>query len=325
MEAGMKSFLILAVTLPLLFSCTDGEDSLMLMSYNLENLFDGDCNGTEYREYIPETGGWSSLDCRQKCENLAAVITEAVPGGPDILLLQEVENEAALTGLIRYIGAPGYPWGVLPDDRGNAVRSAVLTRYQPETIRIHGLDNCGTTSYRSIPEIRISHGTRHLAVFCCHWKSRSGGTAETEDSRLLQSRQCAFMYHRIRAQSPGAMIIFAGDFNQTAGAPCLSRQPQQDRLWITPPDGAQPDMPGLVDMNDIFIHEGSYVYRGNWELIDHILVSPEMLISPRPAAASFAVFRRDFFLNRFGYPKPYRGSGGTGYSDHLPLVLKLCF
>ena len=66
------------------------------MSYNVENLFDDVDDGTEYPEYDPGRGSWSSEAFPLRVDTIAEVVRKSVPGGPDILLLQEVENGNAL-------------------------------------------------------------------------------------------------------------------------------------------------------------------------------------------------------------------------------------
>jgi endonuclease/exonuclease/phosphatase family metal-dependent hydrolase len=77
--------------------------------------------------------------------------------------------------------------------------------------------------------------------------------------------------------------------------------------------------------------EGSYRYRGAWEMIDQIFVSKLMIGTEGPFAAdpdSFRVFDEQFLLvDDPDYPgkKPFATYGGYrwtgGYSDHLPVMI----
>ncbi len=95
----------LLVFLLFTLSCTNG---ITVMSYNVENLFDDVDDGTEFRDYDPEKGKWDAEAFALRVDTIAEVVRKAVPGGPDILLLQEVENENALRALV------GLPQGVHP-------------------------------------------------------------------------------------------------------------------------------------------------------------------------------------------------------------------
>ena len=78
----------------------DRAAALTIMSYNVENLFDDVRDGTEYREFDPGRGAWNTESFQLRIKALSEVVRKAVPGGPDILLLQEVENENALQVLL---------------------------------------------------------------------------------------------------------------------------------------------------------------------------------------------------------------------------------
>ena len=68
-----------------------------IVSYNLENLFDLTRDGTEYPEYIPNTGyGWTKHIANIKYTNLARGIKD-VAG--DVVALQEVESNKARINL----------------------------------------------------------------------------------------------------------------------------------------------------------------------------------------------------------------------------------
>ena len=65
-------------------------------SYNVENLFDLKHDGTEYREYIPNTkSNWNKKTYNIKLKNISKVINEL---DADIIALQEIESKKALKG-----------------------------------------------------------------------------------------------------------------------------------------------------------------------------------------------------------------------------------
>ena len=68
------------------------------MCWNVENLFDDVDNGTEFPDYDP-AGQVGHRGIPPAGDTVAEVIRKAVPGGPDVLVLQEVENENALRAL----------------------------------------------------------------------------------------------------------------------------------------------------------------------------------------------------------------------------------
>ena len=76
---------------------------------------------------------------------------------------------------------------------------------------------------------------------------------------------------------------------------------------------------------------GSYRYRGIWETIDHILVSPVLMDNSRPFHTSDgcrAIVAFPFMCERektYGGVRPFRTYQGPlykgGYSDHFPVTL----
>ena len=73
---------------------------------------------------------------------------------------------------------------------------------------------------------------------------------------------------------------------------------------------------------------GSYNYRGNWDWLDQIIISKEISSFK---LIKFGAFKEDFMMytNKKGEVYPSRSFGGNnwygGYSDHLPVFLKMGF
>ena len=73
---------------------------------------------------------------------------------------------------------------------------------------------------------------------------------------------------------------------------------------------------------------GSYNYRGNWDWLDQIIISKEISSFK---LIKFGAFKEDFMMytNKKGVVYPSRSFGGNnwygGYSDHLPVFLKMGF
>jgi endonuclease/exonuclease/phosphatase family metal-dependent hydrolase len=68
---------------------------------------------------------------------------------------------------------------------------------------------------------------------------------------------------------------------------------------------------------------GSYHYRRKWETIDQILVGPRLVDGKSLEYDSFSVVRPDFLLTSKGFPFGWSSDRGSGYSDHLPILLTL--
>jgi endonuclease/exonuclease/phosphatase family metal-dependent hydrolase len=207
---------ILAALLLVLWGALPGP-ALTLMSYNVENLFDDVHNGTEYREFDPGRGKWSRESFLVRVGKLSEVIRKSVPGGPDILLLQEVENGNALRTFVE-TGARGmgYTWQVLVPKKGLAANVAIVSRLPVARVRTHAVGPWkGAAPVRDILEAQVETAGHLLYVFNNHWKSRTEGAGVTEASRRESAAVLARRIAEILEADPGADIVAAGDMNES--------------------------------------------------------------------------------------------------------------
>lgn len=329
-------FLLLWVAC-LTWATLTAQQEFRIMEYNVENLFD--CRHDSLKndqEFLPESvRGWSFSRYNNKLKNIAKVILAA--GGeqaPDLVGLCEVENEHCVKGLVRYspLREVGYKYVITqsPDERGIDV--ALL--YQPQTFRLLA------KRVISIPSEKIKHRpTRDilhvtgkvvsgdtLDVFVCHMPSRSGGEKETEPYRLFTSgflRRAADSIMAIR-QNPNVIVM--GDFNDypsnRALVEVLGAVKPEGKMYSRRLYNLMAGKPG-----------GTYRFRGEWGLLDQMIVNGYLLgENPRihTAYEEAQVLRFPFLLEedeRYGGDTPFRTYKGMryqgGYSDHLPLLLKL--
>ncbi len=340
------SLLISAFVL-LLVSCTrctlplpGVSRNISVLSYNVENLFDDRDNGTEYREYDPGAGTWNTALYHAKLRNISESISASVRGGPDICLLQEVENEKAVEDLRNgYLNILKYRYSYTASSPETATTVAVLSRFRPRMVRVHRVYPEGGLRLRTILEVEFEIHGKTLVVFNNHWKSKSGGAAETESCRLAAA---GFIRNRVAAiikDIPDATIIVAGDLNERDAEYESAARQYQTALILdacTSPDHFADSSLFLTDSwqdtgiskgRAVFFspwlaeeEDGSYVYNGVWERIDHFL-----LIGSGGGFAydGFEVVRNDFLLNTAGFPRRWNTRSATGYSDHLPILMYL--
>jgi endonuclease/exonuclease/phosphatase family metal-dependent hydrolase len=313
---------------------------ITLMSYNVENLFDGERNGTEYAEFDPGKGKWSEECFLLRVESISEVARKAVPGGPDILLLQEVENENALHVLVeKGLKGMGYTALVIVPRKGLAATTAIVSRLPVTRVRSHAVAPWRReVPVRDIVEAEITVDGHTLYVLNNHWKSRAEGVKATEESRRDSAAVLARRVREILARDPAADIIAAGDMNESVdeyrrigrayptallpesstaqtgeGCVLLSADPRGCALfdpWLT------------MDAPD----RGSYSYQGEWLTLDHILLSHGLFDQSgfTYRQGSFTALRLPFLLTPDGTPRRWTGFGGDrGYSDHLPILLTI--
>ncbi len=344
----MRRF-FLAVILLLSWLWPLGARELTVLSYNVENLFDDVHDGSEFPEFDPARGVWSSDLFHMRVETIAEVVRKAVPGGPDVLLLQEVENENALHVLLTSgLSGLGYNFSVLVPKKKLAANVAIASRFPIYHVRSNAVHAWRKNPVRDVIEAEIETAGGVLHVFDDHWKSKAGGARATERSRLESAGIVVRRIKEMLAQDPSARIIVAGDMNensdelervgggyQTALIPASKTVPAPysvSSLFLADENtGPSVDPRGRVILYEPWVElspaeRGSYFYQGEWETMDHILLSAGLLGSSglRYKKGSFHAVRLPFLLRADGTPRKWtRLKKERGYSDHLPLLITL--
>ena len=123
-----------------------------VLSYNVENLFDDRDGGLEYAEY--RGARWGGERYAAKLAAVARAVRSSCPGGPDLVALQEVENQRVLSDLGDRLGALGYRYRVFVPQPGAATGVAFLSRLP--VLRTHVL-SVGSAQRASAGEAPLRH------------------------------------------------------------------------------------------------------------------------------------------------------------------------
>lgn len=275
---------LLALLLPA--AAAYGQDSLLVVFWNLENFFD-------YRsEAAPEF--WTSGRFHSKCNAVAKtlmLVSERYGRFPDIVGFAEIENAFVLRSIVSSTLLRKLGYGIVhyesPDRRGIdcglVYRKPVLalSRSSPK----HVFDSSGAVM--ATRDILLAEFDS-LAVLVNHHPSKIGGKSDRRDAAMRRMHEIVDSL-----RSTGVRRILAvGDFN--------------DELWASE---------GMETLK----------YNGNWEKIDGFfsfgdfnvqesVFSDPMLMMPDKAFGGMKP-RRCFVGPR------YEG----GVSDHLPIILKISF
>ena len=348
----------LAGTVLLLAACTGSARTITVVSYNVENLFDAEVDGGEYREFT-RAGGWNEALYTAKLRAIGRALAAADRGGADLVALQEVEHHGAARRLLELeLDGLGYRHLVWLPDPHNANGPVVLSKLPVRRVGALWADNGPVASsegglegglarpLRPILEVEIALGSAadapSLFLFNNHWKSKNGGAAETEVYRRRAAALLAARLQEISAADPAAEILVVGDLNES-----IDEYDRQERRYATAlmPAAAPAAAGGLRVTGSVppareplelfspwLVHDagaappGSYRYRGAWETIDHLLLGPGLFDEvglSYAGGAGFAVIH-DGLLDAGGSPQAfYRGPPTGGHSDHLPLRLEL--
>jgi endonuclease/exonuclease/phosphatase family metal-dependent hydrolase len=199
------------------------KDSLAIMTWNMQALFDGVDEGIEYEDYR-ESAGWTPEKYRGRLNIIAGAI-----GGmgrkPDIIALQEIESAVVVNDLAAALSAQGYGWTHFAHIPGMSLGVGLLSRYPISGARSHSADIDGDIAPRPMLEVRISTaaaasgdepdaGNSSLALFVCHWKSKLGNEDATERTRRASARIILRRLRELKETDPDLPVIIMGDLNE---------------------------------------------------------------------------------------------------------------
>ena len=307
--------------------------TLTIASWNVENLFDMQRDGTEYAEYVPGRHGWREALLVIKIRNLTEVICDL---DADVIGLQEVENDRALVRLQRSLKRAGCPYRyrAITHTRETPVRNALLSRIPLKQTRDLPVTRYG--HQRSILETTLDTDPP-LRLFVNHWRSKRG----PESERLVYARA---LKKRLEKLPKGTEYLLLGDFNSNYDESVSIDAKHNDThnitgindvlsTWV---DGKMVRLNTLVAGThcNLWMELGagerwSHNFFGDKEAIDAMLI-PSTLHDGQGweyLPGSFAPYKPKYLFGRHGAIRRWAYKHGRhlgkGYSDHLPIVARL--
>lgn len=308
--------------------------------YNCENFFD--CRHDSLKqdhEFQPDgERQWTFSRYWKKANDISRAIQQcgewpaALDDGlwhpyhlPDVVTLCEVENDSTMLMLTRRAALKGAAYKYIMTDSPDRRGIDVAFLYNPLTFKV--------LSHKSIhidkPEgerpsrdvLYVCGTTRNkdtLHIFSLHAPSRTGGKQTSEHRRLLVAKAVNTVVDSILLSSPNAAIIIAGDFNDYSNDKSIRMMCHAGLQEISSEaKGINKEHTGVM---------GTYKYGGQWESLDHIILSPTLT----QCTTHCYILDNPHLLEddkTNGGKKPYRTYLGPyyhgGVSDHLPLVLRL--
>jgi predicted extracellular nuclease len=297
------------------------QESFRILFWNTENLFDyKDDPKKNDNEFLPDaTRRWTYFRYRDKLKNLAkGIIASGDEYVPDLVGLCEVENDSCLYDLTRRspLKEAGYRYVMTdsPDQRGIDVAllyqrgSFKLLQHQSIRIPFKQVKKAPTRDILHVVGKVVSGDT--LDVWVVHYPSRRGGKSKSEPYRLLVAEILKHAVDSVMQVRQNPNVVIMGDFNDGPSSPVMKKLCSDGRL-VNLMQGKK---------------EGTYRYRGAWEILDQFLVSENV------RTKNAEVLQHPFLLEedeKYGGNKPFRTYNGMryqgGFSDHLPIILDLQF
>lgn len=343
----MKNFFFLILIVTSSFTCAqnNSEKIISVAFWNLENLFDTiDDPKKSDEEFLPDGAKqWNDERLERKFFNLSRVIRSMNEGnGPDILGICEVEHKYLLDSLIsKYLFDKNYisESPEAPDQRG--IQTGII--FRSDKFRLLETYTDTVILDKNI-QTRLILGVKLLNkdidtiyVFVNHWPSRRGGEVESEIRRIKAAQTLRKRVEQIFEKDRFAKIIIMGDLNdEPINNSILNHLKAKpiicDSIEMLQKNNSKSDNSYLFNLayRLYSIGEGSYKHKDDWNMLDQIIVSRELIIGKklRYFCDSFQVYKPEFMITKTGkyMGTPFPTYGGNrylgGYSDHFPVIAK---
>lgn len=331
----MRSSLLVLVLMAVV-STSQAAETVSIMSYNVENLFDTikDENRNDY-EYLPKElkntreqkefcmrqnpnyqddclkRDWSEKVVAEKMKRIADTVLQINGVGPDVLILVEVENLRVLTQLNeQYLQKAGYQTVSLiegGDMRG--IDIGILSRLPlagtPELhkIKFNFKPAPRTRGIMDVP-LKLSNGET-LYVMGVHFPSQANPHEQRVDA--------VNTLNEILASKGNANVVVGGDFN-------ITKEENESSQLFSNVLATNWQVSHLVGCKTC---EGSHYYKGGWSFLDALLFSNHMDAQNgakwRLNVDSIRTPNQGQYQMRNGVPSRFDERYPIGVSDHLPM------
>ena len=316
----MKRFIVF-ILLTVFGQYVYGQDSLLVVFWNVENFFDyvDGVTGESDREFSSMgPRHWTKKRFQAKCDAIAKSILwigDCQGRMPDVIGLAEIENRNVLRKLLDNTVLRKYDYQIVHYDSDDRRGIDVALLYRESVLRrsSHSLKSLYHEGVR-IPtrdmlHVCLENGIgQNINMIVCHHPSKYGGSSESSGRRISAMIALKELCDSLYIDDPDIPIVAMGDFNDT-------------------PDGEQFNiLEGTLNnkADDLFNSgKGTIRYQGKWELIDMFMVSEE--ISEKSV---MNIIQIPFLMtHERKYPglRPLRTYSGPRYvggvSDHCPIIL----
>lgn len=306
------------------------------MFYNTENFYDiEDDPLTLDDDYTPDGfREWTAERFNNKVVKLTKVIRDIVnPELPDVIGLAEIENKSVMMSIIDKLREDGinqysFVHYDSPDERGSDValiynrETFTILDSTPILVHLPGIED----RTRDILHVKGKLKNEEIIhLFVTHFPSRAEGRDKSERRRYFVASELRHEVYKILSENPSENIVLMGDFNDTP-----------DDSSIDEVLGAKKKFDKVEYLKLYNLLYPRYkkgigtTFHDGWLLFDQFIVSGNMLASEkidcRPEYADVFNPRYLLHFDNNNNPRPnrtYSGKYTGGYSDHLPIFLRI--
>lgn len=335
----MRRVLAFSIFFVSVWSFCQSPQSVRIMCYNVENLFDiQDDTLTNDSEYLPGgMRGWNYTRYQQKLSHIAQVVAAVGEwSSPALIGLCEIENDNCLKTLTTYSPLKALNYKYIhyesPDARGVDVgllyKPNSFTPISSRPIRVNF--PTGKTTRDILYACGQLPNKDTIHVFVNHFPSRLGGELESEPSRLLVAGLLRTCVDSVLSIDSTALIIIMGDFNDYPDNKSI--QTVLGAVSVPTNNFRNTQLYNLTYPLHVKGEIGSYKHDGQWGMLDQIIVSGSFLNQSKRSVIKTDgahVFDAQWLLeeSKIIGNQPYRTYVGMkfhgGYSDHLPVYMDI--
>ena len=334
-----KKLLVLISAALIIVSCSEQKKEYTIAFYNVENLFDTINHPDKWDDDFTPEGKlkFNTERYQDKLNKLSLVLSSLdTLSLPSIVGLCEIENRKVIEDLCNQSALRHGNYGIThsesPDKRG--IDCALIYKKSDFKYIKHDVINIQfpwepeytTRDILHVEGVLGKKDTVHL--FVNHWPSRRGGQEKSEKNRVFVAEQLKKAIDKIQTSNADAKIIVMGDFND---------EPNNISVSTTLNAGNNQSSTNASDLYNLVYNmdakgEGTYNYRGNWNMLDHLIVSNSLINQEKGLTTSYdaaRIFNEEWicYKNEQGVLVPSRTYGGPnyygGFSDHFPIYFKI--
>lgn len=259
---------------------------------------------------------------------------------PDILILQEIENESVVKDLVdKVLFVKGFNTYAVAREEKGAISIAVISKIPMEKCEIHAVENA-----RPVLEVDFKTKQGQLVVFAIHGSSRLRGIEEAEILHLKTFKVIKQIIEYRQQTNASEAIVIVGDYNTDTSLTedksyegPLSLLTVKDEVdFISEKNGTLiiTGSPVMEKSNRSFWYsfwldncikkdcKGSYFYK-KWFSFDNILCNSCLFDGIGWEFKDGGVISNDKLLNENKIPFAWDLKLKQGISDHLPVWIEI--
>ncbi len=329
----MKLKLIILILLTILLTGCKNEakplNELRMISYNLQNFFDAEDDGDEYDEFREFSKLWNQNKYAARVEQLFELLKTPPFSTSSIIFFEEIENEQILKTLLdKGLAKRGFLYyGCV--NSGTPLSIGFISKVKPMAITSNATDTS-----RAVLGFETFINNEQVFVYVLHAKSQLG---DEEESRWERKKLATLLKFLIQDRE-GANIIILGDFNEQFSYDAdleygyvpiglYTKEEIDDSLSVAITGDERKLENGVLyspylDKSLPLNGEGTYYYKGEWSMLDNVILSPPLKDDKGLSFKRFYIVKNEELLDK-GVPYRYDMEKGKGYSDHLPIAVDI--